>query len=82
MRSSNIISSTFSTLSLSHTTEGEGVFAISAATTMSVTSLEFELAMVGVAKASIDLPFLPRQLCHDLVKLVPSLVGIMGAHRR
>jgi hypothetical protein len=63
-------------------TKGEGVFAISATTTKSVTSPEFELTVVEVARASSDLPFLPRQLCRDLVKLVPSLVGTMGARHR
>jgi hypothetical protein len=46
---------------------------------MGVTSLELVLAVVGIARAFLVPPFLPRELRLDVVKLVPSLVGAMGA---
>jgi hypothetical protein len=35
--------------------------------------------VVGIARAFPVPPFLPRELRLDVVKLVPSLVGAMGA---
>jgi hypothetical protein len=46
---------------------------------MGVTSPELVLAMVSIARAFPVPPFLPRELRLDVVKLVPSLVGAMGA---
>jgi hypothetical protein len=45
------------------------------------------LSVVGISRAFPVPPFLPRGLHLDIVKLVPSLVGAMGAspsseHRR
>jgi hypothetical protein len=45
---------------------------------MGVTSPVPVLAMVGIARAFPVPPFLPRELCLDVVKLIPSLVGAMG----
>jgi hypothetical protein len=46
---------------------------------MEVTSPECGLAMVGLARTS-PVPPLPRELCLDVVKLVPSLNKAMQAH--
>jgi hypothetical protein len=57
---SSTVSSSTSTSLLNLSSQGEGTFPTSATTAMSATSLEFEVAVVWVARVPLILPFIPR----------------------
>jgi hypothetical protein len=75
--SSSTVSCTLSTLSLSQLNPGESAFAES---TAAMNRPHQSSSVVGVVRVSLVLSFRLKQLCCDLMKLVPSSVEAMGAH--
>jgi hypothetical protein len=77
------IPSTSSTPLSSEPSQGKGLLADPAATAMGSTSPELGRSMAEVARALLNLPFLPHSLRLDLVKLIPSSgVAVRPRHRR